>query len=818
MKKSFDMSARTAMQIWRGNFSSAEWAIIELVKNSYDADSHLSYIYFFVPLGGNIFDELSEIEFWKAFEEAKICNINLSEYYKKADWVYFLDENNRILLENKVKELSYIYILDNWDWMTEEIIIKHWMIIATDNKKKAMTSSRLWRIRTWEKWIWRFALDRLWSLWEMITCNFELIDKTTLWSVDWSEFEKEGRLLSEIEANITTSEKPFDENVKNIFTEVTSKIKSYDFWSWTLLKISNLRDLWNYEKFSNLENSLDNLIPPSWIEKFDIIINWNLFDEITLNKLSHDNFDYKLICKFTWEKFNFSISRNEFDISKINFKFLKDKIPYNEDNFSEYEFSENIWVFLPNKDVNEVKKIGPFDFEIYFSKKQLPWKKDIDKFFYRSFLSSDRKKWLKRFSWIKIFRDNFRVRPYWEIWTSWDWLWLWDRAVKDPSAPSRAKKWRVNPDNISWQLKISRKINLELLDKSNREWIIENKYYFLLVDLLLSIIKKFEDDRSTLLSLFSTKYTKENPIEDAIKKTEYNIKKREEEQKTEEEKKKERKNWSKEKYEEEYQKKEEEAKKAQDSYEYEKEEKEKEIDEKKLLNTLATKWVVFNSLQHEIKENKNEVNSWLAFLNKFITNNLDESSYELEKDFKNPFTITNVIKKHFWRLSDWVEISLTSTRKDRRFRKNIILSEYFEKFSSNWLVFFEKRGINFSFTPKDSNIFLKSYELDLDTIFQNLIINSWEAFDKKHTWERKINIDFYEEEWNLFILYKDNWPWIDKERVKNIYDIFEPDFTTKKDGTWLWMWLLKITMESFEYSSFRLLEWKWFWIKLQFKK
>lgn len=45
-KISFQVSARTARLIGRENIASSKGAIIELVKNGYDADSKISIVYF----------------------------------------------------------------------------------------------------------------------------------------------------------------------------------------------------------------------------------------------------------------------------------------------------------------------------------------------------------------------------------------------------------------------------------------------------------------------------------------------------------------------------------------------------------------------------------------------------------------------------------------------------------------------------------------------------------------------------------------------------------------------------------------------------
>ena len=77
----FTVSARTARLIGQENFANAEGAIIELVKNSYDAD-------------------------------ASVC-------------IIIIDPVN-----------DSICILDNGDGMTEKIIRNQWMTIGTDDKNE----------------------------------------------------------------------------------------------------------------------------------------------------------------------------------------------------------------------------------------------------------------------------------------------------------------------------------------------------------------------------------------------------------------------------------------------------------------------------------------------------------------------------------------------------------------------------------------------------------------------------------------------------------------------------------------------------------
>lgn len=58
-----------------------------------------------------------------------------------------------------------------------------------------------------------------------------------------------------------------------------------------------------------------------------------------------------------------------------------------------------------------LSQIGAFDFTFCFMKRTY-MTPDLEKFFYNKFNSNERKDWLNKFGGIKIFRDEFRVRPY----------------------------------------------------------------------------------------------------------------------------------------------------------------------------------------------------------------------------------------------------------------------------------------------------------------------------------------------------------------------------------------------------------------------
>ena len=109
IKVPFKVSARAGKLLGRENFSNPEGAIIELVKNSYDADAKNCFVFFDIPT------------ILKKDSNGKEYNF-------------------------PIKEESIIYIIDNGDGMTEQIIKDYWMQIGTGNKEKDFISNKILNI------------------------------------------------------------------------------------------------------------------------------------------------------------------------------------------------------------------------------------------------------------------------------------------------------------------------------------------------------------------------------------------------------------------------------------------------------------------------------------------------------------------------------------------------------------------------------------------------------------------------------------------------------------------------------------------------
>lgn len=740
----FSVSARTARLIGRENVSNAEGALIELVKNCYDADSKAAIV--------------------------------------------LIDEPNDTIL-----------ILDSGDGMTDQIIREQWMTIGTDNKlSNAVTAKG--RVKAGAKGIGRFALDRLGEHCTMIT--FPIHNEIGFkWIVDWGDFEEQKNgsniKINEVFADLgslknTTFKKELLKEISNdnIFKLFNKEV----FNNGTLLKITGLRDKWRDESIEKIFENLELLTPPDGANRINIF----LFNGAEPKKYGlvpnteFSDYDYKVVATYkknSQHKLKIKIHRNEFDLGLIDERlfdfpemkeFPFDKKTFKKEHFElETSFSDILKGFKDNRGI--ANTIGDFEFTFYFLK-NIFTKEDREKFKYKEFLGN-RSFWLKKFGGIKLYRDNFRVRPYGEINTPvYDWLMLGERFGQNPAGVSR-KGSRVRPNQVAGIVKFSRLENPYLEDKSSREGLQENETFELLKNILIGIIKVQEDDRSTigfnLNELYNVLHEEEKAIEDSNA-----IVDEEEGEETQEETKAKSRT----------------VKKGYKATQAKLKDKEEEL---AISRAMASAGIMIASFSHEFHGIKNDLSSRTNNLRIFLKEVIDNNKLKNVPDRKNPLKIIDDFQKQDDKIRQWIEFSVELTKKDRRKNKKIDLKEYFDSFNQLWTKLFEQRDVNFSINLNKKEIYpVKISELDLDTIFDNLITNSIEAFDRNgFSGAKNISVDIENQDSKIFVKYTDSGPGI-PAIYKNINDIFTPFETSKKDdlgndiGTGLGMWLVKSSIDS----------------------
>jgi hypothetical protein len=858
-KVPFKVSARTARLIGRENIATSKGAIIELVKNSSDADSKVSIIYF-----DNKYAEppavLSHAEYEDLKGKMQAANM-LEELYIKdgADYVMKpeADQETKISFKNELRKTTSLYLIDAGEGMTQQIIMDYWMTIGTDNKAQDVFT-KSGRVKAGAKGIGRFALDKLGDKCEMITKFNPKVHKDLdtdghptpyaayKWIVNWRDFEGQNKTIDLVKADLEGMHQlDMPKLIREIcpLDTIGELVKQYKFTSGTILKISDVREDWVDFFIDQLFADLQVLVPPEEGEDFKIY----LYTSVDAEKYGLvegsvcDDYDYKLVAVADEnQNVTVTIYRNEYDLDIINRKLFEREAmkiaPYTKDDFRrgywtlQRSFAQLIPGFQEVDEEHTFEKIGTFHFTLYFMKRTYS-SNDLDKFNYKKFASNERKDWLKKYGGIKLFRDNFRVRPYGEISNSaFDWLGLGTRKSKNPAAVSKLEGgYKVEPENIAGAIAISRLANIDFEDKSSREGLQENKTFQIFKQLILEIITVFEQDRSYIAREMLQLYNEINSAilnkEEAERLARSILEQKEKENKEEEQPEDNNENHSFEETE------------THTSYDSNKlyilaelnKEKDELIekleDEQKILRGLASSGIVIASFTHELGHLNDLMGSRIDDLKYLLSSKVAPDDYQDVQDFLNPFVYMENMKKQDLKMQNWLKFSLGSARKDKRKRRQIYLANYFDSLEETWTSVLANRQIKLTVTIGDQETNFRVFEIDLDSIFNNLIVNSIDAFIlHKEIVDRQIMILCTHSEKEIIIDYFDNGPGLSKD-IDNPEKIFDALFTTKRnkhtgeeEGTGLGMWLLNSIMKDNDGSRKLLFPEKGFGIRLVFPK
>ena len=527
----FKVSARTARLIGRENIATSKGAIIELVKNGYDADSKVSIVYFDNKYS-TFLNEIDELHFNKLINKGIAESLILEIYeFQDEDELYTIkndiDDNKKSLFKSLISKFSTLYIIDSGEGMTQNIIRDHWMTIGTDNKANNIFT-KSGRVKAGAKGIGRFALDKLGGKCEMTTIfnsDSEIHEIDTdingnptgnngySWIVNWEDFEGDYKTIDSVGAILTglDADNLKDEILKVIPEVYLSKIESETAFKYgTILKINDLRDNWEDYFVDQVYSDLEVLVPPKESGGFEIYVFSSLLPDKYGEVLGSicDDFDYKLVATADEnQNVKITVYRNEYNVELIPNDFFE-REGMQKENYTKSNFTKGFWsktttfsnLLRGFKEIDEdniFDNIGLFDFTFYFLKRQSN-SIDSKKFFNRNFMSNNRKEWLNKFGGIKLFRDNFRVRPYGEVNNvAFDWLTLGSRKSSSPASISKKEGgYKVEPDNVAGAVRISRLTNVNFEDKSSREGLQENKTFKIFTKLLTEIIAEFEKDRS----------------------------------------------------------------------------------------------------------------------------------------------------------------------------------------------------------------------------------------------------------------------------------------------------------------------------------
>lgn len=386
----FKISGNLIKELGEESISNPNVAILELLKNAYDADA--------------------------TKVEIDLIDINMASNAK-------------------------IVINDNGDGMNSDDINNKWMLIASPHKSEIEETDRE-RIPVGAKGIGRLASESLGRKTILASCPK---GETSGYEIhfEWDKYRGKDVLCDDINNDgYRFKKKRTDQGIK--------------------IEISDLRTSWNdSDKLKELLKDIYLIHPLNvQIPDFKIIPRAGL-SNITINKPTEKILDfsiYKLKAKLTSRnivKYSFFVGNREHSSGTVK--------------------------------LDTSLECGDVSFELHFFYKIVgPYKERIGKEITQKELE-DIKGFLEDYGGIKLYRDNFRVKPYGD--RGFDWIRL-DALAQDNTMCPRN-------DQIIGIVNISKLTNQRIVDTTTREGIIHTQEFLDLIRFIeTAIMKIFIDKRS----------------------------------------------------------------------------------------------------------------------------------------------------------------------------------------------------------------------------------------------------------------------------------------------------------------------------------
>lgn len=445
--------------------SGPEAAIIELVKNAYDADSPSVDIKIVPPKHLN-------------------------------------DDINSPIIEQ-----SYIEISDKGHGMTYDEILNVWLEPATDIKVDKITSRSGNRKVLGAKGVGRFASARLGKFIEItsIAESNNTLQESSL-QLDWEMFESV-KYLEDIDIDIQTANLPLGEKE----TGVT-------------IKVTQLNDIWSESRLEELIHELRRLATPQEQSKFEIALDLSAYvqsDERTQyleqvkNAKKRQDVPYQEFSPYDLDGIEFLKSNNR-TVQSITADDTEEEEGHNYirpfslgehcDYYVKGSFDESglfsgtlkilrgdkvpvpIELKAPKMTLNQ-QPCGPIDIELKLYDLEAESIKRLFKEMglnYDAFTLKEARSFIAGNTGVGIYRNSFRIRPYGHH--DHDWLNLEKRRVQNPSH-------RVGHGQIGGSIKVSDEATSNLVERSSREGLEQNGSFSRVKSLVTNLLLNVEATR-----------------------------------------------------------------------------------------------------------------------------------------------------------------------------------------------------------------------------------------------------------------------------------------------------------------------------------
>ncbi|MCM1057132.1 MAG: ATP-binding protein [Firmicutes bacterium] len=503
-----------------------------------------------------------------------------------------------------------------------------------------------------------------------------------------------------------------------------------------VLVLERLRDNWRQKDIDKLQKELRLLVAPEFIEKDPFYIElvadqFNIPEEMSINDILY----------MSYAKLEAGI----LDGGK------RSVIAYCDNDGNKRKITDQYETPL---------LCGDISFELYFFLRDAVHMRN-ENYDYRFALRI-----LDTYCGIKIYRDNFRVKPYGEIGN--DWLELDKNKVKDTHG------YRVGNNQTVGVIKISDRTNPLLTDATNREGIIENQAYEQLKEFILKCINVISEIRREV-------YEESKSELDKAKEAKKQHQQREEQHRREQEERFQHtmglmksgaavnevqsafEQWKRD--EEQYQKeKEAQYEQTEDAYRKVLEYQENELS---MYKNLATLGILTGNFGHETQDIISRIGNSIAYF-EALTPTIEN------RHFGN---ITGILKSDFARIEGYSSMIVEFLRKHKRdVKENLDFGAVLNGICRLYLGMLQEFKIEFAWNAQ-YDISFTMRQIDLESIIINMITNAFEQL--RSSARRVIHIRFRQEEENIFLEFEDSGNGVPAGKREEIFQAF---VTTKEDG------------------------------------
>ena len=379
-------------------------AVVELVKNAYDADATKVFVTF-------------------------NCNV--------------------------LKKQIEICVEDDGCGMTRDVVVNHWMVPSTDNKRENKITP-FGRIVQGKKGVGRYSASILGDELLLETVSKQTEEKTSVF-VDWSLFEK-AEYLSDVDLLIESKKTNDSFGTKISITGNEEFLKE-----------------WNNDEFDNLRKELKKILSPL---KSNDEINFHIYLSITNFQYKNGSFSEEILPYPLFNLFDYRIfgyidangkGRLMYETQKIK-NTVSEKIDINLDGGTGCGPIElDIRVFDRDKDaIVDLINRGLTDSDGNY----------VGKMEARQLLNAN--------CGVGVYRNGFRIRPLGDA--SFDWLKLDKQRVQDPSR-------KIGSDQVIGIVNIASEDVSNLIEKSARDGLKENSAYAALQNITQMVIARLEERR-----------------------------------------------------------------------------------------------------------------------------------------------------------------------------------------------------------------------------------------------------------------------------------------------------------------------------------